>query len=273
MRHLCLGFRDHFCRFSVVTAFGIVFAVGAGMATQTTSRRGDWRGAVVSALLAVLLGGCVVSPQPSPPVHEPILDGGLVGVSGDVMVLVDQIRLQGQAGAVTPAEGVIVVTNLDTLDAPVLADVNPDGSFVATLTARTEHVLRMQVKQGELRSEPVDLLLAGSPISGTQRTLDHLLCLEIEPDAWVSFEGAGGSRDVVVRNTCAGDVSIEAPHLRRGDAPFSVSPEAPFVVPAGGSTLVTVRADGDGEELEDVLFLDVTAPDPGRRALTLTLPD
>lgn len=243
---------------------------------RQTGRHGDRRGAVVSALLAVLLGGCVVSPQPSPPVREPFLDGGRVSVSGDVMELVDQVTLNAEAGAVAPAGGVIVVTNLDTLDAPVIADVNPDGSFVVTVVARTDQVLRMQVKQGELRSKPADLLLAGSPISGTHRTLDHLPCLEIEPDAWVSFEDAGGSRDVVVRNTCDDDVSIEAPHLRRGVAPFSVSPEAPFVVPAGGSTVVTVRADGgdvDGDEREDVLFLDVTAPEPGRRALTLTLPD
>ncbi|AUX31228.1 MULTISPECIES: hypothetical protein [Sorangium] len=241
------------------------------MAMRTTGRHGDRRGAVVSALLAVLLGGCVVSPQPSPPVHDPILDGALVGVKDEVMVLGDQIALEGKPGAVRPAEGVIVVTNLDTLDAPVVADVNPDGSFIATVLARTEHVLRMQVKQGELRSEPADLRLAGP--SSTEKTLDHLPCLELTPGAWVTFEAEGGSRDVVVRNACAEDVSIEAPRLRRGGAPFSVSPEAPFVVPPGGSTVVTVRADGDGEEREDVLFLDVTAPEPGRRALTLTLPD
>ncbi|WP_437320113.1 hypothetical protein [Sorangium sp. So ce385] len=227
----------------------------------------DRRGAVVSALLAVLLGGCVVSPQPSPPV----LDEALVGVVDAVMPLVDQIALEGKPGAVKPAEGVIVVTNLDTPDAPVVADVNPDGSFIATVTARTEHVLRMQVKQGELRSDPADLRLAGP--SSTEKTLDHLPCLELTPGAWVTFEADGGSRDVVVRNGCAEDVSIEAPRLRRGAAPFSVTPEAPFVVPPGGSTVVTVRADGDGEEREDVLFLDVTAPEPGRRALTLTLPD
>ncbi|WP_437562079.1 hypothetical protein [Sorangium sp. So ce542] len=227
----------------------------------------DRRGAVVSALLAVLLGGCVVSPQPSPPV----LDGALVGVKDEPMVLVDQIALEGKPGAITPAEGVIVVTNLDTLDAPVVADVNPDGSFIATVMARTEHVLRMQVKQGELRSEPADLRLAGP--SSTEKTLDHLPCLELTPGAWVTFEADGGARDVVVRNGCAEGVSIEAPRLRRGAAPFSVSPEAPFVVPPGGSTVVTVRADGDGDEREDVLFLDVTAPEPGRRALTLTLPD
>ncbi|XXX80703.1 hypothetical protein WMF30_18260 [Sorangium sp. So ce134] len=241
------------------------------MAMQTTGRHGDRRGAVVSALLAVLLGGCVVSPQPSPPVREPILDGSLVGVKDDVMVLVNEIALEGKPGAVTPAKGMIVVTNLDALDAPVLGNVNPDGSFLVTVTALTDQVLRMQVKQGERRSEPADLLLAGP--SSTEKTLDHLPCLEIEPHGWVSLEGPGGSRDVVVRNACAGDVSIDAPRLRRGAAPFSVSPEAPFVVPAGGSAVVTVRADGDGDEREDVLFLDVTAPEPGSRALTLTLPD
>lgn len=239
------------------------------MAMRTTARHGDRRGAVV-ALLAVLLGGCVVSPQPSPPVHEPILDGGLIGVP-ESFVQQDQISLQGQPGAVEPAEGVVLVTNLDSLDAPVLAEVADDGSFLVTLTASEEHVLRIQAKQGERRSAPVDVVLAGSPISGTHRVLDHLPCLEI--DTWVSFEGGAGARDVAVRNTCAEDVAIEAPRLRRGAAPFSVSPAAAFVVPAGETGLVTVRADGGGVEREDVLFLDVTSPEPGRRALTLTLPD
>ncbi|MGK3964615.1 hypothetical protein WMF38_10615 [Sorangium sp. So ce118] len=239
-------------------------------ATQTTARHGDRRGAVV-ALLSVLLGGCVVSPQPSPPVRDPILDGGLVVVNGEPSVLVTQISLEGMPGAVVPAEGLLVVTNLDTTDAPVLGEVNEDGSFLVTLTAATQEVLRLQVKQSERRSAPVDLLFAGSPAGSTERVLDHLPCLEIEPRAWVALEG--GARDIIVRNTCADDVSIEAPRLRREGGPFSVSPAAAFVVPAGESTLVSVRADGGGVEREDVLFLDVTAPEPGRRALTLTLPD
>ncbi|KYF53130.1 hypothetical protein BE08_12545 [Sorangium cellulosum] len=240
------------------------------MATQTTARHGGRRGAV-GALLAVLVGGCVVSPQPSPPVHDPILDAGLVGVPEGIKVFHDQISLQGQPGAVEPAGGVVVVTNLDSLDAPVLAEVGADGGFLVTMTASEGQVLRIQVKQEERRSAPLDLLLAGSPISGTNRTLDHLPCLEI--DTWVSFEGGAGARDVGVRNTCDEDVAIDAPRLRRGAAPFSVSPAAPFVVPAGGEAVVTVRADGGGVEREDVLFLDVTSPEPGRRALTLTLPD
>ncbi|WP_437310204.1 hypothetical protein [Sorangium sp. So ce388] len=239
-------------------------------ATRTTARHGDRRGAV-GALLSVLLGGCVVSPQPSPPVRDPILDGGLIGVNGDFSILKNQISLEGMPGAVDPAEGLIVVTNLDTTDAPVLGEVNEDGSFLITLNASTENVLRLQVKQDERRSTPVDLLLAASPAGSTERVLDLLPCLELEPEVWVALEG--GARDIVVRNTCADDVSIEAPRLRREGGPFSVSPAAAFVVPAGESTLVTVRADGGGVEREDVLFLDITAPEPARRALTLTLPD
>jgi hypothetical protein len=213
-----------------------------------------------------------VSPQPSPPVHEPILDTGLVGVSsGDPQVLRQQVFLKGEPGAVEPAEGVVVVTNLDSADAPVIAEINRDGSFLAAVDASTAQVLRIQVKQGERRSEPVDLLLAGEPIEATQTMLAHLPCLTIEPAAWVVLEA--GERDVVVRNTCAEEVSIGAPRLRRGAGPFGVSPAEAFVVPAGESAAVTVRADGEGVEREDVLFLEVTAPEPGRRVLTLTLPD
>ncbi|WP_437717637.1 hypothetical protein WMF45_15245 [Sorangium sp. So ce448] len=213
-----------------------------------------------------------MSPQPSPPVHDPFLDTGLVGVSGDPQVLRQQVFLKGEPGAVEPAEGVVVVTNLDSADAPVIAEINRDGSFVAAVDASTDQVLRIQVKQGERRSEPVDLQLTGEPIEATRTMLAHLPCLTIEPAAWVSIEAAGAS-DVVVRNTCAEGVSIGAPRLRRGAGPFGVSPAEAFVVPAGESAAVTVRADGEGVEREDVLFLEVTAPEPGRRVLTLTLPD
>ncbi|WP_234023691.1 hypothetical protein [Sorangium cellulosum] len=220
----------------------------------------------MAALLAVLLGGCVVSPQPSPPVI--VLDGDLIASSPESMILRTTISVVGEAGAVDPPEGVIVATNLDTTDAPVVAEVNADGSFQVEVAATTAHVVRLQAKQEARRSEPVDVVLAGA--SGT--TPPELTCLAVEPDVWVSLDD-GAAAEVVVRNTCAEEVAFDAPRLRRGSSPFTVSVTAPFVVPAGGAMVVTVRADGDGEEREDVLFLEFTAPVIGRRALTLTIPD
>ncbi|MGK4005836.1 hypothetical protein WMF31_24635 [Sorangium sp. So ce1036] len=237
---------------------------------RTVARHGGGRGAI-AALLAVLVGGCVVSPQPSPPVHDPVLNGGLLGGTSDFTVLQEQVLLQGKPGAVQPAEGVVVVTNLDAADPPGIAEVNGDGSFQITLRGTTEHLLRIQAKHGERRSPPMDTKIVDLPFDPQATRRAHLPCLQVE--AWVSLEGIADARDAVVRNDCAEEVSIAAPRLRRGGGPFSVSPSAPFVVPAGGSIAVTVRADGDGDELEDVLFLDITAPEAGRRALTLTLPD
>lgn len=266
MRHLTLEFHDDFAWFSS----GIALALVLGMTMWTATRRGCGRGAS-AALLAVLVGGCVVSPQPSPPVHDPVLNGGLLGGGGDFSVLQQEILLQGQPGAVQPAAGVVVVTNLDVTDPPALAEVNADGSFMVALRGTVEHQLRIQVKQGERRSPPVDVRIAELPIDPQTTRSAQLPCLQVE--AWVPLEGAADVRDTLVRNDCAEDVAIAAPRLRRGGGPFRVSPSAPFVVPAGGSAAVTVRADGDGNEREDVLFLDITAPEVGRRALTLTLPD
>ncbi|WP_437680856.1 hypothetical protein [Sorangium sp. So ce131] len=222
----------------------------------------------MAALLAVLLGGCVVSPQPSPPVI--VLDGDLIASSPDPMILRTTTTVVGGAGAVDPPEGVIVATNLDTTAPPVVAEVNADGSFQVEVEATTTQVVRLQAKQEGYRSQPVDVLLAEDPASGT--TPPELTCLGLEPGAWVSLD-LGAAADVVVRNTCAEEVAFDAPRLRRGSSPFTVSVTAPFVVPAGGSTVITVRADGDGEEREDVLLLGFTAPVIGRRALTLTIPD
>ncbi len=268
MRHMCLGFRDDFRPFS----FGTRFALMPGMAMQTTYGHRGRRGARVATLLGVLLGGCVVSPQPSPPVHEPILDTGLVGVSGDPMVLRQQVFLKGEPGAVEPAEGVVLVTNLDSADAPVVAEIKADGSFVAAVDASTDQVLRIQVKQGERRSEPVDLQLTGTPIDAT-RTMAGAPALPLRSSP------RRGSRSGPAKATWSSAIRAPRtwPSARRACAAAqgrsgSARRRRSWCRRASPPSSRCAR-DGEGVEREDVLFLEVTAPEPGRRAVTLTLPD
>lgn len=220
--------------------------------------------------LAAALAGCIVSPQPSPP--EPELDGFGVGLGPSPELLTDQITFTADPGTVDPAEGVVVVTNLETDDAPSLATVEPDGSFAIAVRGALGDTFRFQAKVASERSEPVDLRVDAQGL-GLTPAEDALPCLVVEPATWIALDGGTDAQSLVVRNDCDVAVSVAAPRLRRGRGPFTFSPTSPLELAPGDATTITVRASGGGSEREDVLFLEIASPTPARRALTLTLPD
>lgn len=239
------------------------------MTMRTLAKLRGRRGALV-ALSALLAGGCVVSPQPSPPA-EPSLDGSLIGAP-DIGLLVTEVVFEAAAGAVDPPMGVVVVTNLDTTDPPVLAEVLPDGSFSVSLGGQRSDAFRFQAKQDGRRSQPVDRTF--NEFGAVVPVPVGLPCFEVEPEAWIAFDGSGDAHDIVVRNGCDVAVTVAPPRLRRGVGPANAN--RTFLVdaiPPGGSSVIPMQADGGGEEREDVVFLDITAPEAARRALTITLPD
>lgn len=220
-------------------------------------------------LLSALAASCVVSPQPSPP--DVIFDGDRLGLTAAVELVSSAVGFEAQPGTVTPAEGEVLVTNLDTDDAPSTVKVRPDGSFTLAVPGIDGQTFRFQAKNGSARSEPFDVAvsLSGQGLSAAQV---NPACLVLEPARWVALEGLGDARSIVLRNQCTGALSTKAPRLRRGLAGFSFSPTPPIQLGPGEQTTLTVRA-GEGPEVEDVMLLDVTAPFPLRRALTLTVPD
>lgn len=233
-------------------------------------RRMGWLRAVVLAL--PLLTSCVVSPQPSPPVDEPELDGGGIGVIGNAAEDFNQLlTFEAQPGTVVPADGVVVATNLDRTDAPSTVAVRADGSFAVALTGLPGHTVRFQVEQDSARSEPVDLEVDASGQTSTI-VAGEPDCLVFEPERWVALDSFGDARSVVIRNDCEASVAFATPHLRRGEGPFTFTPTTSFELAPGASQVVTVRASGNDGEREDVLFLDVVQPVPARHAITLTLP-
>jgi hypothetical protein len=214
------------------------------------------------------IAGCVVSPQPSPPVDSPELDGGLVSVGLTPESLLESITIVGAPGAVDPAEGSVVVTNLDRDDAPSVAPVQPDGSFEIVVNGALSEELRLQARTQDARSQPVDLLLdaSGTLVSSPV----DFACLTIEPALWLELDGQGDARSIVLTNGCAEALTIAAPRLRRGLAGFTFSPTAPIALGAGEATTVTVRAVTTTQEDEDVIFFEIVAPTAGRRAITIT---
>ncbi len=222
----------------------------------------------------LLLAGCVVSPQPSPPSDEPSFDGdGLVVAELSSMEdLAGIISFTAGPGTVDPGEGDVIVTNLANADAPSVASVSADGSFTIALAGQPNDVIRFQVKQGDLRSEPFDVAIDATT-QGLVEILDTPSCLVLEPTRHLPLDGEGDSRSVLIRNECETRVTTQPPRLRRGEAGFTFTPTQALVVEPGEVGIITVTSESAAGELEDVLLLDIVEPEPTRRAVTLTLPD
>jgi hypothetical protein len=221
------------------------------------------------AALATAAAGCVVSPQPSPP--DLVLDDDRIGLHPGTGLVNTLIDFEASAGAVHPAEGVVVITNLDTTDAPSFAKVEPDGSFALAVPGTPGQTFRFQAKSGAQRSQPFDFVVSTGG-EAIDNAVEATPCLTLDPARWVALDGASDARSIVIRNQCSGAVSLGAPHLRRGLAGFSFTPTTPFTIAAGKVATITVKASA-GAEREDVLVLDITAPEPSHRAITLTVPD
>jgi hypothetical protein len=224
------------------------------------------------ASLALLAASCVVSPQPIPPADEPELDGDGISVfDNSAEDAIGLISFTAAPETVFPAEGQVIVTNLETGDAPSFVSVASDGSFSVALVGAPTDVIRFQVKQA-VRSQPVDLRIDATAES-VEIVEDTPSCFVIEPARYAPLEGAGDSVSLVLRNECDANVRIDSPRLRRGQASFTFSPTSSFTIEPGSASFITVqRADSDGE-VEDVLLLDVIEPEPTRRAITLSIPD
>lgn len=233
-------------------------------------------GKLPAALLALGLFafvGCVVSPQPSPPIDEPSFDADGLGITETATEdSLTMISFVAAPGTVDPAEGVVVVTNLETSDAPSIATVSDDGSFSIALNGLPTDVVRFQVKQGNVRSQPVDIA-----IDATAQGFDVIdgapACLVVDPAKFVALSGQDDARSIILRNQCDSVVRIQPPRLRRGQGAFTFAPTGQLSIDPGAVSFVTVRVEGSAGETEDVLFLDVIEPEVSRRAITLAVPD
>lgn len=222
--------------------------------------------------LASAAVGCVISPQPSPP--EPSLDGDGIMFDGFASELDSNlIKIDAAPGTVDPARGVVRITNLATSALPNDVPVASDGSFSIAIDAQDGATLRFQVKDGDVRSQPIDFVanVAESRLEDVDFPL--LDCITIAQGRWIDFQEVGGQSLVVISNECADAVSFDAPRLRRGTSPFSVMPSAAFTVESGESVSLAVSVFTGGSEREDVLLLKPALPAEGLFAVTLTLPD
>jgi hypothetical protein len=221
------------------------------------------RGALVGACLAAL--GCGVSPQPEPPsIDLARIDfSNVEGVTG----------LRGSAGAVTPGGAALTTLDLDTTAPGSSVDVDFDGAFQIAVGGAQTDVYRLQAIAAALRSEPVDVtsvqgFMAGTGLVSAPGPLAS--CLLLDPALELGPIAAGTTAAVTLVNHCTGVVTVGSLTLRVASPAWSVEPmTVPFDVAAGGSASFSVAYTPSGAPVDDVVFIDVTAPTAGRRAISL----
>lgn len=222
----------------------------------------DWP----SALIALGLAACSVNPVPEPPAKPetsgPISADGCLSCDGAIL-------LSGSA----KHTDVIWAVNLDRQDPPSVVDVGADGSFVLAIWATTGDELRVQARRDELSSEPIDYTVPdqGDLVPVVRPLFDCLPApLELELGT-VAIGAPPATSTIDLANGCGDSVTLAAIGLRAPAPELVVSSSAPPVTLANGVS-EPVQIDfapvlpGPREE---ILLVEITAPVPDRRAVTL----
>jgi len=248
------------------------------MAEATARRSGTPSRAapLVAGLAAVGLStACSVSPKPEPPItvpKPPTLDESQVSWRtldpGGTTVIV------GRAGAVDPPEGFVRAYDLSSTAAAVDAPVTAEGGFEAALRVTPGDAVRLEVIGLVASSGPSDLVVAdvGAPLEPLATPLGD--CLAIEPGGLLWVEpGADGL--VRVQDTCGVGIVLAAPRPRTEADRLEVGAELgwPLALERDIPIGLTVRILGGEPGDEYLFFIEATAPEPERRAVSVRLED
>ncbi|MEM9194083.1 MAG: hypothetical protein AAGF12_33220 [Myxococcota bacterium] len=212
------------------------------------------------ALLFVLFG-CNVTDTGNPPAAPPtVVPEQVTGMS----LLGGSIVLQASPGAVDPGNGTARLFNLDNMAAPTDAPVNDDGSFSAELLAELTDTVRLQIIDGDLRSEPVDARNEFRDIVPAEPA-----CLELP--AWITVEVDGTGEAVIpVVNRCSEAIVWGAVFPRRDSGPVEISAPMPEPLPPSATTELRITITS-GAATDAVLFLSTVSPVAARRAITIAV--
>lgn len=243
---------------------------------KAVARRSGKPTPLAAGLAAVwLTAACSVSPKPEPPItvpKPPTLQDTLVSwralePGGDTVVV-------GRAGAVDPPEGLVRAYNLDSTAAAADAPVAADGSFEAALSIAPGDAVRLEVIGLAASSGPSDLVVAevGAPLEPVASPLGD--CLAIEPGGLLWVEpGAGGL--IRVQDTCGVGIELSAPRPRTEADRLEVGAELdwPLALQRGVPVDLAVRILSGEPGDEYLFFIEATAPEAERRAVSVRLED
>jgi hypothetical protein len=182
--------------------------------------------------------------------------------------------ISGAPGAAPPG-ATLRAYNLDNNLPPSSTTANDDGSFELLIDIIVGDEVRIQAITQVARSKPLDLII-GQPESTPTLAVRPLAdCVSLAPSTELSFGAldAPTDRSLILANACAFDIQIGALGMRRPlDGLVLDSGTLPVPIPSGSSRTWTVRmqpAAGVSGEIEEVLLVEVDAPERDRRPVTI----
>ncbi|RLB65410.1 MAG: hypothetical protein DRI90_02110 [Deltaproteobacteria bacterium] len=230
---------------------------------QLTNQR--WLVAL-TLVLAAACAGCGISPKPQPPIPGSGFDFGQVithetGTFGPKAI-------EGGPGAASPAGAVVRAVNLELPEDPVDGIIADDGSFEVELTLLEGNEVRLQIIDGDDRSEPIDVVVGPDDTSPTLawRALDD--CLSLTPPLEIDSSVA---QTIELHNGCGEVVTLIEPYLRRPVTGLTVGTGGTWPTQVDGDSAISVPVQFQAPTgtLEEVVFIEVTAPAADRRPITV----
>lgn len=231
---------------------------------------------VLAALLlwTAALGACSLRPQPEPPPAEPQLLLDNVSAIPSHPNAMQGGSISGAPGAAPPG-ATLRAYNLDNNLPASVTTANDDGSFDLLIDIIVGDEVRIQAITQNTRSKPLDLII-GEPESTPTLAVRPLAdCVALAPATELSFGtlDTSAERPLILANACAFDIEIGALGMRRPlDGLVLDSGTLPVTIPSGSSRTWTLRMQppvGVSGEIEEVLLVEVDAPERDRRPVTI----
>jgi hypothetical protein len=224
--------------------------------------------------IAIALGAtaCSVSPVPEPPEPRPTLNSD-IQIDFCLTCLDFRVLLHGQPGSAKDATEVWG-TNLDRGFVPVGTSTESDGSFLLRIDALDSDEIRLQARRGELRSVPLDFVLAlsaGVSLQPAVRPFAECFQAPLELELGSVRIGESASRSLTLRSSCPSELSIESIGLRVPNAAVSIqAPFVPLLLASGGSLDLDVHFSPSRDlQIEEILSIEISGPERDRRPITL----
>jgi hypothetical protein len=226
---------------------------------------------------AWLCAACGISPKPEPPIttgKPPTLDDTLVSsrAPDEGEAAEGHLLIVGSALAVDPPEGVVRAFNLDDSAPFVETDVSDDGSFELELNAAQGDEVRLEVIGLEASSGPSDLAIVEVGAALERVEPPFAGCLELTPGALLWLEPKQKGETQVV-DYCGRGIELAEPRLRSNGDPLDIGGDIgwPLVLAKGEPISIEVEATEGEAGDEYVFFVEATAPEVDRRAVSVRL--
>jgi hypothetical protein len=244
--------------------------------TRTAARSVLLRTALL--LAGVLGSSCSLRPQPEPPPVDPgpVIDADLLTATPTSPSAMVGGSIEGAPGA-SPAGALLRAYNLERSEAPAETVVDSDGSFRLFLDVLEGDEVRLALIADGARSKPLDVVIGDQTSVPTPASRALADCLSVAPALELDLGRVGAvavDRTVVIANGCSFEVTVGAVGMRAPVDGLTVVPEVPTPssIPSGASSKVLIRYEAPSGLLgamEDVLLIEVVAPQRDRRPVTI----